>query len=283
MSNPGRRLQVASPSVQARYEGEYLAACGRADFIGTSRPRIPRKLKRLFVGSGLAAFINSIETRSEYLAEVEGLCRARDAALEQARRTVSNLPRMALRDTIALWGNAIKVSADPTQKTKHLAAIEIVRGVDEEWIRRCNAVHSDDYFRWPSTEAPGGDGSLSTSGWLDKGLLSQMGYRVGAIRGEEELQRRKILDRIFAGSLPPILPQAFLNEWGSPHSASRLQKMAESIAAFCRNAKRQRVPKTTAITEWECDLEYLYNEYYVARFHFAWPSTQLLESVLKRG
>ena len=50
--------------------------------------------------------------------------------------------------------------------------------------------------------------------------------------------------------------------------------MAESIAAFARNAKRRRqINLNDAIGEWEADLEFLYEEYYVGHFHFAWPAS----------
>lgn len=277
MRNLGRIDRIlASSGVQSRYEGEYLAACGQADFYGTRRPRIPRKLKRLFPGDSLRTFLGGIEMSEDYRAEIKRLQDACAVELKQARRMADKLPRMSTNETLILWGNAVGIAVDPAQKTKHLAAKEIGKSINDEWQRRRSIVHTGDYFAWPSTDAPGGDGSLSTRGWLDDGLLSQMGYRVGNTRGEEQPRRRKILAEVFASSLPPVLPPVFLAEWGSAESAARLRKMAESIASFCRNAKRQRICKTTAIDEWERDLEYLYREYYVGKFHFDWPSTQIM-------
>ena len=31
----------------------------------------------------------------------------------------------------------------------------------------------------------------------------------------------------------------------------------------------------SAIKDWEQDLEFLYMEYYVSRFHFAWPDSKI--------
>jgi hypothetical protein len=49
--------------------------------------------------------------------------------------------------------------------------------------------------------------------------------------------------------------------------------MAHCIAAFTRNAKRRSAHDyAEAIADWEADLDYLYREYYVGHFSFAWPA-----------
>ena len=59
-------------------------------------------------------------------------------------------------------------------------------------------------------------------------------------------------------------------------SAQRLRKLAETIAALTRNAKRRRDSiMATAIEHWEQDLEFLYYEFYVEKFYFGWPTTDL--------
>jgi hypothetical protein len=83
--------------------------------------------------------------------------------------------------------------------------------------------------------------------------------------------------QIFVSHLPPVFPADYLQGWGQPGSALRLQKMAESIAAFARNAKRnESVDLADAITDWEDDLQYLYETYYVGHFHFAWPTSEVI-------
>jgi len=50
--------------------------------------------------------------------------------------------------------------------------------------------------------------------------------------------------------------------------------MAESIAAFCRNAKlRDSSSLAAAISDWEVDLVWLKQTYYDRKFHrvFNWP------------
>ena len=94
------------------------------------------------------------------------------------------------------------------------------------------------HFDWPSTNAEGGDGMLSGSHWHEQGLLGYMGYHVGD-SGEPMGQRRSILDHAYENELPEINGPDYMTEWGQPLSATRLKKIAESLAAFCRNQKRK--------------------------------------------
>lgn len=131
-------------------------------------------------------------------------------------------------------------------------------------------------FRWPSTVATVSGESLLFPEWPDSGLLSSIGYKVGA-SGEEQYTRRAILSKLFLmGSLPRMGSHDYLISWGGPCSAKRLRKMAESIAAFCRNAKRRTgADMRLAIDDWESDLTWLKMKYYVGRFDraFRWPGT----------
>jgi hypothetical protein len=126
-------------------------------------------------------------------------------------------------------------------------------------------------------EYPGGDGQLSARGWLIEGMLRFMQYRVGRTNDMPTGLRQMLLAQIFVSHLPPVFPADYLQGWGQPGSALRLQKMAESIAAFARNAKRnESVDLADAITDWEDDLQYLYETYYVGHFHFAWPTSEVI-------
>ncbi|WP_143167853.1 hypothetical protein [Chroogloeocystis siderophila] len=106
-----------------------------------------------------------------------------------------------------------------------------------------------------------------------EGLLKLYGYKVG-VNGLPENQRRQILNQIFLYPLRSIDNVSYLNEWGQPGTAKRLKKLAESIAAFTRNAKRHNTGAyNKAIQEWEADLAYLKRTYYNERFDFHWPQT----------
>lgn len=104
-------------------------------------------------------------------------------------------------------------------------------------------------------------------------MLAFLGYRVGLTKGLSERSRVQILDVAFGSPLPPINGPDYMREWGTPKSAARLKKLADSLAAFARNAKRNSSTSLeSAIADWEHDLEYLYYQYYVGKFRFAWPS-----------
>jgi hypothetical protein len=132
------------------------------------------------------------------------------------------------------------------------------------------------WFSWPTTIVEIGDRVAQIKpDWPEKGVLKILGYKVGN-SGLPVLERYKILRRAFTGELPAGLSESYLIQWGSPSSSKRLKKMAESIAAFCRNAKRKNyhdVEKT--ISDWENDLEWLKDTFYKPmRFSFLWPETK---------
>ncbi|MCA0305332.1 MAG: hypothetical protein LCH95_23275 [Proteobacteria bacterium] len=188
-------------------------------------------------------------------------------------QVIERLPSMELSKTIALWRNALAALADPRKRDSHGYAQRVVSAVGAEWERRTQA-HLDEAFPWPSTEAPGGDGGLNSSTWYEHGVLVFMQYRVGSNADASSGVRQRILREVFEGPIPPAFPREYLKQWGAPRSAQRLEKMAKAIAAFTRNAKRRRnASMDTAINDWETDLEFLYQEFYVGLFRFAWPSS----------
>jgi hypothetical protein len=107
----------------------------------------------------------------------------------------------------------------------------------------------------------------------DESFLKVLGYTVGKTNGLPESTRHLILDRCFSGQLPPIESLSALRLWGEPKTALRLRKIAYHIAGLAKNFKK--MPSggyETAISEWEDDLQYLYETYYVRHFGFNWPS-----------
>lgn len=130
----------------------------------------------------------------------------------------------------------------------------------------------DDYFKWPSTEGGNGDGSLRFDAWHKEGMLSYLGYRVGATDGEAPGTRQRILDMAFSEVLPPVNDPDYHQAWAAPGTAARLKRLAREIARFVRHAKSKRsADMSSAIDDWEADLQYLYDTYYVRRFGFGWP------------
>jgi hypothetical protein len=143
-----------------------------------------------------------------------------------------------------------------------------VRAERESQARR----RQQGFFDWPSTDAPASRYGFSGDHFSYKeGLLSFVGYQVGR-NGLSPETRLQTLDCVFHNKLPNVESPEYMDEWSSPRTPGRLQKMAESIAAFTRNAKRRTSHDLSqAIDDWESDLRYLYDEYYVGTFHFSWP------------
>lgn len=129
-------------------------------------------------------------------------------------------------------------------------------------------------FSWSATTASPGSQNLSIDAFkYEEGLLRHYGYKVG-MNGLPESKRWEILDTVFLRPLLHIDNVVYLSEWGEPNSARRLQKLADSIAAFARNAKRRNKSSfNKAIQDWETDLAYLKRTYYNNRFSFQYPRT----------
>jgi hypothetical protein len=134
----------------------------------------------------------------------------------------------------------------------------------------------DDFFRWPTTFAPGGSGNLRNIDWEKEGLLSVFGYHVGLSSTLSVLGRRAILDRVYRTPLGPDNPRHIRAEWGAPSTSQRLRKLANTIASLTRHAKRNRFGSYgVAIQEWEEDLYYLYVQHYIGRYAFPWPRSAM--------
>lgn len=111
---------------------------------------------------------------------------------------------------------------------------------------------------------------------VEEGPLRRSGYQVGKT-GEMIKTRQDVLKEVFTEAreeFPGTYPIGYLDKWGKPESGMRLEKMARSIATFCRNQKRMSNPSEQAISDWESDLEWLKREFYnPVHFGFDWPST----------
>jgi hypothetical protein len=93
--------------------------------------------------------------------------------------------------------------------------------------------------------------------------------------GLPAIKRRELLAIAFELNVEDYVSEIAFewNEWGGPGTADRLRKIAESLASFTKNAKRNPRDFINAISEWEEDLDFLFHEYYVGVFHFGWVKT----------
>jgi len=134
------------------------------------------------------------------------------------------------------------------------------------------------YFKWPTTALIGDSASALNVAHFEyeEGLLKFMGYAVGQ-NGAYRTRRRQVLDYVFNERVPKVQSYEYMAEWGAPKSSCRLEKLAKSLAAYARNAKRRRFQDMAqAIMEWEEDLNYLKEKYYSGRFDFPWPNSVFL-------
>lgn len=191
---------------------------------------------------------------------------------------IEKIPSMRMDAMMRLWRNAVEIRSNERKKQQWRDAAQVLDAINNEWRRRRRQPpNPDEFFNWPSTDAvPGRRSKIDVDSWIQEGVLRYMGYQVGSTNGIASNLRRRILEQVFEGALPPVFPNAYLDQWGEPKSAARLQKMAETIAAFARNAKRKRSDSLWgAIRDWESDLKFLYEQFYIGHFYFAWPDTSL--------
>jgi len=196
-------------------------------------------------------------------------------SLLAVERQITSIPERTTNALIASRRNAARERERVGTREGRLAMTLYVLAIDRELERR-QLKFGDDWFRWPDTDAPGGDGSVDGQHFLQEGMLSVLGYRVGVTNGVATPERRQILQEAFEGPLPHVFPRSYMEKWGDRRSARRLHTLADTIAALTRNLKRRRDQRMgDAIRSYEADLEFLYVEFYLGRFGFGWPSTQI--------
>lgn len=196
--------------------------------------------------------------------------RERSAAVE---KFIAAIEACSFSDLLDAWKKHAPKTSTPNRAASELSE-RMVLAVEAEWKRRRRFCKPEDYFDWPTTEiGPDRGGSVAPSEWVLEGLLHCMGYHVGRGSTLTPDGRCRLLTRIYQGHLPPVNGPAYMSEWGRPESALRLEKMAQSLASFARQAKRRSSANLTeAIHSWEHDLGYLYDHYYAPKFWFRWPS-----------
>lgn len=185
---------------------------------------------------------------------------------------IESLPRRTMQELQGQWLNCIRLLEDPN-KGKRQAARTFRDAILAEWERRCKMALSDpDYFDWPSTQAGPADRSQRFDSWNQEGVLKYMGYEVGKTKGLADHSRREILDAVFSAMLPPVNSPDYVKKWGLPGTAPRLARLANELARFARNGKRNRMADySAAVADWEIDLKHLHRKYYIGKFNFGWP------------
>lgn len=138
-------------------------------------------------------------------------------------------------------------------------------------VESLEEIGHDDWFAWPKAEIA--SKHLDMLNWASKckdfGLMGAMGYNVGKSSQRSMRERRDILRDIFEMNIPNN-PQYYdlQDTWGRRVSSARLQKMAESIDRSVKKAEPNPKDYSVAISDWKCDLKFLYDEYYCGLFHY---------------
>jgi hypothetical protein len=109
---------------------------------------------------------------------------------------------------------------------------------------------------WPRQAATSRRDALSGKVFpYEQGMLSFMGYRVGAGSSLATMERRKILTYVYLGDLPTVIDE------GSPGSRKRLMKLKNTLMSFVRNAQRREGNMRIAIDEWQDDLRFIHEAF----------------------
>ena len=124
---------------------------------------------------------------------------------------------------------------------------KLVESGDPEWPRQAIASRAD---------------ALSGKVFpYEQGMLSFMGYKVGAGSSLTTMERRQILSYVYLGSLPTVIDIGYTQQWGSPASRTRLIKMKNTLMSFIRNAQRRAGNMHIAIHEWQEDLRFIHESF----------------------
>jgi hypothetical protein len=183
----------------------------------------------------------------------------------------------SLRRDLARLHNVFRKLASPRDPLRD-QAIKLRDEISSNWYR---LAEQNEWFAWPSTTVPRGPivKTLSGSDWRPQGMLSLLGYHVGETLSLHPSIRESILEYAFEHHLPPVGDVSYFDEWDEPRSAGRLHKLANTLASLTRNAKRRDpLALSRAIGEWEQDLIFLYERYYICLFHFGWPTTESFDA-----
>jgi len=202
-------------------------------------------------------------------------------ALQYAKRfEIDSKDKERLKDVVAKYVhealNLIESGVEEIRRADDRLDFSAKRLIVEDLLNRgwIQASEETPDWPWPITDVTPSQNGSSTP-LFENGIsgLKLCGYRVGATNGMSRAERKRFLDHFFNSSLPTVVRTAFGDEYGEPRSEDRLKKMANVMAAHCRNFRRNdAIRYAQAIADWEEDLAYLRDRYYKRRT-FPWPNT----------
>jgi hypothetical protein len=134
-------------------------------------------------------------------------------------------------DLLIIFKNCVRALA----KGPNENAVQVIRGIEEEWQGRLKG--------WSSDPRP------------NEGMLASLGYHVGN-NGETLAVRRRILKHVLEGELPVVGSVAYTAEWGRPLTQQRFDKLTRFFMNMLDGA-RNNPGMTSAIAHWQADLDWV--------------------------
>jgi len=153
------------------------------------------------------------------------------------KQYIKEWPERRLSNSYQTYSKRIEETPNTQKKDELQFRINTIK---EEWSQR-KAKDSPIYFSSPA-----------------EGLLSTMGYRVGA-NGLKEKVRRRILKDVFTGPIPLVGNLGYMSEWGKDKSEQRKEKITRCLWAFSSGGLHK--DHEEAVKDWKEDLEF-FLEYY---------------------
>ncbi|WP_443479031.1 hypothetical protein ACLIMP_26115 (plasmid) [Novosphingobium aerophilum] len=257
---PSKRTVKAARAI----EREKAAECSRLARIDAKEKKAEAKRVK----------VSRRRTASERGADAR---RALNARMREAR-SIAAAQASPFDDLLAKWKRELTTLRRLEERDPGAPSVALARSrleaIEFEWERRRGLMPDQpEYFAWPTTEVTGGVSAVGKVQWQPIGILAYLGYHVGKSSDLTEVQRQRLLAHIYGMRLPPVNDLAYMLAWDRPATASRLRKLADTLAALIRNAKRrQSIKLDAAIYDWERDLTYLKEEFYVGRYDFSWPT-----------
>lgn len=280
LSFKGRTVLRHKAEIRVFYDRYFAAAIGKMEKAkARAKAKHEKKLKE--VESARQKAVRKTEKRSKqrkkerrsgkFKAPTTPAATVKIDLFGSGKKIRASIPSKDNDQLLRLW-QSNTLGAAGSSGAKREQQLLIVTAIEKEWKRRIKNLPERDAFKWPSTEVGSGSGGGNFER-QEISYLKILGYTVGKTDGLPTSTRRLILDRCFVGQLPPYHSISELRKWGEPSSSLRLRKIAYHIASLAKNFKKmQSRGYDDAISDWEDDLKYLYDEYYVRYFHFAWPS-----------
>lgn len=218
--------------------------------------------------------------RTFYLTRLENIALQNWESRRELEKILNELAERKLKDEVLILQTKIAFRIEhilneerEQQKRAGLKKHEEVIERIEKRQREREVLEKQGWLEWPETAAPMGDGGMDAH-WYKEGLFSSVSYHVGNA-GEPTNIRKQLLDCIFHKDLPQVDSLEYMQEFALPKTPQRLNKMADFLSSLAKNFKRNMAKTgtdyTKAIADYEHDLDYLYDQYYVDEFHFNWP------------